>query len=30
MLMKLFGRHGLRVTNPAHLTGKFNEHLRTL
>ena len=28
VLVKLFGRHGLQVSNPAHLTGKFNEHLR--
>jgi hypothetical protein len=28
MLVKLFGRHGLQVSNPVHLTGKFNEHLR--
>jgi hypothetical protein len=27
-LVKLFGRHGLQVSNPAHLIGKFNEHLR--
>ena len=27
-LIRLFGRHGLQVTNPEHLTGKFNEHLR--
>ena len=30
MLVKLFGRHGLQVSNPTHLTGKFNEHLRDL
>ena len=26
--MRLFGRHGVPVSNPSHLTGKFNAHLR--
>ena len=26
--MRLFGRHGVQVANPDHLTGKFNSHLR--
>jgi len=27
-IMRLFGRHGVPVSNPEHLTGKFNAHLR--
>lgn len=27
-MVALFGQHGLRIDNPEHLTGKFNEHLR--
>lgn len=27
-LKKLFGQHGLQVSSPAHLTGRFNSHLR--
>lgn len=27
-IKRLFGRHGVQVTNPEHLTGKFNSHLR--
>lgn len=27
-LCKLFGQHGLQISNSAHLVGKFNQHLR--
>jgi phage/plasmid-associated DNA primase len=27
-LKHLFGQHGLQITNPSHLTGRFNKHLR--
>lgn len=27
-LLRLFGRHGLHITNGQHLTGHFNQHLR--
>ena len=29
-LVKLFGQHGLQITNPSQLTGKFNRHLGDL
>lgn len=27
-LKQLFGQHGLQITSPSHLTGRFNKHLR--
>ncbi len=29
-LVKLFGQHGMQITNPSQLTGKFNRHLGDL